>query len=427
MNAGSVGRFSRSRAQHERAKQHLATGVATAFRATQRPVPVTFVRGADSRLWDIDGNEYVDWALGFGPMLLGHSPAPVLAAIRAQLELGLGYGASHPLEAELAEAVCETVPSAELCVFNTTGSEAVHTAIRIARAATGRRRLIKFRHYHGWFDPIHVGIPGQAGTGPATGGQDPDAARSTIVCEWNDIAALRDHLDTEVAAVIMEPIAVNGGCQVPDPGYLEQARDLVAAAGALLIFDEVITGYRVSLGGAQEYFGVTPDITVLGKALGGGVPISAVAGRAEVMSTVGSKVAHVGTFNLNPLAAAAALATVRFLQSESVETYARLEATGASLAAAMRSGSKEGGFPLEVNQVGAMAHAFVPTEIPGQSNGLPAADREAYLTFAAALLERGVQVIPRGTLYASTAHTEDDLALTEAAVREAARQCAAAR
>jgi len=419
-------RFRLSRAQYGRAKEHLATGVATAFRAAQRPVPVTFVRGAGSRLWDVDGNEYVDWALAFGPMLLGHSPAPVIAAIRAQLELGLGYGASHPLEAELAEAICETVPSAELCVFNTTGSEAVHTAIRIARAATGRRKLIKFRHYHGWFDPIHVGIPGQAGTGPATGGQDPEAAKSTVVCRWNDIGDLEGSLDSDVAAVIMEPIAVNGGCQLPNPGYLERARGLVHAAGAVLIFDEVITGYRISLGGAQEYFGVTPDLTVLGKALGGGVPISAVAGRADVMSAVGSKMSHVGTFNLNPVAAAAALATVRSLQADRAETYARLEVTGASLAAAIREGSKEGGFPLEVNQIGAMAHAFVAAEATNDTLGMPPSDREAYLQFAAALLERGVHVIPRGTLYASIAHTEGDLALTQAAVREAAAQCATA-
>jgi glutamate-1-semialdehyde 2,1-aminomutase len=407
--------FPRSRQQYERAKRHLANGVATAFRVSQRPVPITFVRGSGSHLFDLDGHEYVDWALGFGPMLLGHTPAPVQAAMRRQLELGLAYGASHPLEAELAETVCETVPSAELCVFNTTGSEAVHTAVRIARAATGRRILIKFKdHYDGWYDPIHVGIPGQTGTGPATGGQDPEAARSTVVCPWNDIESLRRHLGPDVAAVIMEPIAVNGGCVLASPGYLETAKELISRAGAVLIFDEVITGYRVALGGAQEYLGVTPDLTVLGKALGGGVPISAVAGRADIMSVVGPVVAHVGTFNLNPLAAAAALATVRYLQADSQEIYARLDEIGSALASAVREASKEGGFPIEVNQVGGMAHAFAP----------PPDAKEAYLGMAAALLRAGVHVIPRGTLYVSTTHTDSDIAVTREAVRTAAQSMA---
>ena len=173
-HGGMTYQFQRSMAQFERASQSLAGGVATAFRSAQQPVPVSFTTGRGSRLTDVDGNEYVDYALGFGPMLLGHSPEPVLEAVRRQLDRGLGFGASHELEAELAEAVCRTVPSAELCVFGSTGSEAVHSAIRIARAATGRNRVIKFLgHYHGWLDPVHVGVPGQTGKAPATGGQDP--------------------------------------------------------------------------------------------------------------------------------------------------------------------------------------------------------------------------------------------------------------
>jgi glutamate-1-semialdehyde 2,1-aminomutase len=281
--------------------------------------------------------------------------------------------------------------------------------VRIARAATGRRILIKFKdHYDGWYDPIHVGVPGRPGSGPGTGGQDPEAARSTLVCPWNDIEALRGLLDSDVAAVIMEPINVNGGCILPAPGYLEQAKDLIHKAGAVLIFDEVITGYRAALGGAQEYLGVTPDLTVLGKALGAGVPISAVAGSADVMSVVGPEVAHVGTFNLNPLAAAAALAAVRYLQAGHRDIYPRLDAVGSALASVFREASKEGGLPLEVNQVGAIAHAYAPP---------PPGDRETYLDLAAGLLGAGVQVIPRGTLYVSTEHTDDDVALTRDAVR----------
>src|SRR5580692_547670 len=201
--------FQRSMDQFERASRSLAGGVATAFRSAQQPVPVSFTTGRGSRLTDVDGNEYVDYALGFGPMLLGHSPEPVLAAVRRQLDRGLGFGASHELEAELAEAVCRTVPSAELCVFGSTGSEAVHSAIRIARGATGRTRVIKFLgHYHGWLDPIYVGVAGQSGGAPVTGGQDEQAAAATTVCGWNDLDELRRHLGDDVAAVIMEPINV---------------------------------------------------------------------------------------------------------------------------------------------------------------------------------------------------------------------------
>lgn len=197
-------KFLSSRAQFERARRSLAGGVATAFRALQEPVPLSFRAGRGARLWDIDGNEYVDYALGFGPMLLGHSPDPVVKAVSRQLEAGIGFGASHELEAELAEAVCRTVPSAELCAFTSTGSEAVQAAIRVARAATGRNRVVKFLgHYHGWLDSVHVGVPGQAWKQAGTAGQDPAAADAVTVCPWNDPDALAAAVDTDVAAVII--------------------------------------------------------------------------------------------------------------------------------------------------------------------------------------------------------------------------------
>jgi glutamate-1-semialdehyde 2,1-aminomutase len=231
--------------------------VATAFRAGQLAVPITFERGEGARIYDIDGSEYVDYALGGGPLLLGHSPADVPAAVGAQFHKRLGYGASHPLEAELAEAICRCVPSAELCVFGSTGSEAVHAAIRIARSATGRTRVIKFLgHYHGWLDSIYVGVPGQASSAPATDGQDAQAAAAVTVVAWNDLDALALELGDDVGAVIMEPVNVNGGCIIPDPGYLAGVKELAHRAGAVLIFDEVITGFRLALGGAQELYGV---------------------------------------------------------------------------------------------------------------------------------------------------------------------------
>jgi glutamate-1-semialdehyde 2,1-aminomutase len=419
-------KFAGSRAQFERAQRSLAGGVATAFRAAQQPVPISFRTGHDARITDVDGNEYVDYALGFGPMLLGHSPEPVLDAVRRQLGLGLGYGASHELEAELAEAVCRTVPSAERCVFGSTGSEAVHAAIRIARAATGRLRIVKFLgHYHGWLDPLHVGVPGQAGKEPGTGGQDPAASAEVTVCAWNDPEALEQALGDDVAAVIMEPIAINGGGLAPLPGYLERARELTTRAGAVLIFDEVITGYRLALGGAQQRVGVLPDLTVLGKALGAGFPISAVCGRPDVMAVVADqRVAHVGTFNANPVCASAAVAAIGELERSADALYPRLESAGARLADMLRAEAGAFGLDLVVNQVGAAAYGFVSAGPVDTYADTLRSDVAGYRRFARALLEEGVHVIPRGLLYVSSAHDEADLEATREAIRRAAARMA---
>jgi len=418
-------RYLGSRAQHERSRQSLARGVATGIRAGQRPVPITFVRGDGAYLTDIDGHDYVDYALAYGPMLLGHSPEPVLAAVRRQLSEGLAYGASHVLEAEAAEAICRTVPCAELCVFSNSGSEAVHTAIRIARAATGRTRVVKFLgHFHGWLDPLAVGTPGHGEAELATRGQDPLASASVSVCRWNDLAALEAVLDDDVAAVIMEPVAVNGGCFAPAPGYLEAAQALTEAAGSLLIFDEVITGFRLALGGAQERYGVVPDLAVLGKALGSGFPISAVCGRGEVLEEVASgRVEHIGTFNLNPICASAVVASVSELEKIAPRLYPQLEALGAALAELLVAEAEQAGLPLVVNQLGGAAYAFWSSVPVGGPVEALAADGNAYRRFAGALLDEGVHVIPRGLLYISAVHGEAELEWTRQAVR---RACATA-
>jgi len=420
MALSSEGRYDRSRAQFERASRTLAGGVATAFRALQQPIPICFDHGVGSHVFDIDGNEYVDYALGFGPMFLGHSPEPVVSAVRRQLERGLGYGACHDLEAELAEAVCRLVPSAEVCVFSSTGSEAVQVALRIARAHTHRARVIKFRgHYHGWIDGIHVGVPGHLDV-LGTEGQDPGASASVTLCDWNDISSLEGALADDVAAIIMEPIAVNGGCFLPAEGYLQAARELADQTGALLIFDEVITGFRVALGGAQELSGVLPDLTVLGKALGGGFPISAVCGRREYFEKVRTRqVAHVGTFNANPICAAAGVAALATLERDAAHVYPRTAALMEHLSTALVEEAAAQDLALVVNHVGAVGHVFasnVPVQTPGQAE---AADAAAYRRLAAALLDQGIHVIPRGLLYVSTEHADDDVVQTREAVRRA--------
>ncbi len=421
-------RYAASRAQHERAQRTLAGGVASAIRASQLPVPIAFAGGRGARLTDLDGNEYVDYALAYGPLLLGHSPATVLESVRRQLAEGIAYGACHAREAELAEALCRTVPSAERCVFSSTGSEAVAAALRIARSATGRTRVIKFLgHFHGWLDPLAVGGPGLADASPATGGQDPAASAAVTVCPWNDVDALGSVLADDVAAVIMEPVAINGGCFLPAPGYLQAVRELTRAAGAVLIFDEVITGFRLSLGGAQQRLGIVPDLTVLAKALGAGFPISAVCGSAEVMDEAASgRVAHLGTMNGSPIGVSASLAAVRELEARGTELYPQLELSGAALAEILRAEAAEAGLPIVVNQLGAAAYAFWSDRPVDSHADALEADGEAYRRFARALLDEGVHVIPRGLLYVSAAHSEDDLERTRQAVRRACASVAAA-
>lgn len=440
-------RFAESRAYQSRARRTLASGVASASRATQLPVPICFAKGRGAHLTDVDGNDYIDYTLALGPMLLGHSPAPVIEAVQRQLALGIGYGASHRNEAELAEAVCRTIPSGEKVVLSNTGSEAIHVAIRIARAATGRTRIIKFLgHYHGWFDPIHIGIssvrPPQLGNGDdqppldmgaadsgmrklGTAGQDPLASASVTVCQWNSESALEEVLANDVAAVIMEPVNVNGGCILPRPGYLDAVRKLTQRVGAVLIYDEIVTGYRLGLGGAQQRYGVLPDLTVLGKALGAGFPISAVCGSAHLMDEVASlRVAHMGTFNGNPVCTAAALAAVRHMESNADEIYPSLDARTSELVQVLTQAGLEAELPIAINSATGVVRMFISPISVGSYEDSFRANAAAMQTFTTSLVEQGVHVPARGVFYLSVAHTPQDIADTGAAATVAAMKAA---
>jgi glutamate-1-semialdehyde 2,1-aminomutase len=402
------------------------------MRAAQLPVPLVIDHGYGSHLVDIDGNDYVDYVLGFGPMLLGHSPARVIAAVQDQLARGLTFGAQHRLEAEVAERIVETVPCAELVCFSTTGSEAVHAALRIARAATGRSKIVKFEgHYHGWIDPLHVSTPG---TSPAPGTASPLAATpgsggqssttEVIVLRWNDAGALEETLaaDDDIAAVIMEPVASNGGLIAPVDGYLERARELTREHGALLIFDEVVTGFRLALGGAQSRYGVTPDLATYGKAIASGLPLSAVAGRRDVMEVIADgRVRHVGTYNGAPPAAAAASAALDVYREGSPALYEELERTSARLAEGLAEAAAAAGVPLKVHQVGPLLQTFI---LDGEQSvtsyaDAATADTARFARFAEAMLERGVMILPRGWWFISTEHSEEDIGVTLDAARSA--------
>lgn len=433
-------RYAESGKQIDRAKRSLAGGVATAMRANQRPVPLVIDHGEGSHLTDIDGNEYVDYVIGFGPMLLGHTPEPVISAVEQQIRRGFTFGAQHRLEAEAAERVTELVPCADLVCFSTTGSEAVHAALRIARAATGRQRILRFEgHYHGWVDPMLASAPGTPPVSsdaaspfaavPATPGQGDLAG--VLVARWNDADELERVLaerGDEIAGVIMEPIASNGGLIAPEPGYLEAARELTRRSGSMLIFDEVVTGFRVALGGAQERYGVTPDLATYGKAIAAGMPLSAVAGTHEAMEMVADgRLAHVGTFNCAPPAAAATVAALDIYRERSPGMYENMEAVAGALAGGLAAAASEAGVAVKLHQVGPLLQMFMVdsgTQIRSYAD-TSAADPAALVRFSELMLARGVIVLPRGWWFISAAHTNDDVEVTLEAARGAFARMAA--
>lgn len=428
-----VSPFPRSQALFEAARRVIPGGVTSSIRAGARPHPLYFERGEGPFLWDVDGRKYVDFALGYGPLILGHAPRVVRDAVTDQLARGLTYGSQHRLEPELAELLVDIVPGAEQAIFATTGSEAVAAALRIARAATGRRLVLKFEgHYHGWldgvfasvgYDPILSGWSEHPATVPSTAGIPAGARSDVVVAQWNDVGSVETVLAEhpgEVAAIMCEPIAVNGGLIPPVPGFLEALRRLATAHGALLVFDEVITGFRVALGGAQERLATIADLAIFAKAIAGGIPLSAVTGSREVMAPIADgRLAHNGTFNGNPIAMAAGCASLRRLADGRATIYPELERIGSRLAAGLAAASPR----LTVRQFGPIVHTAVgePEEIRtirDRAQGDPA----SHGRFIEALLTRGIHATPRGLWYVSTAHTDAEIDATAAAAGDAAAE-----
>lgn len=409
--------FAQARAYRARALKSLAYGVSSTPRGNQLPAPIVADRAEGAHLWDVAGNRFVDYAAGYGPLILGHSPACVIEAVKAELDRGLRTASVHEGEARLAELVCATLPCAEQCAFVSSGTEAIQLALRIARAATGRTKVIKFRgHYHGWMDSVHA-ASSVTDDGPATIGQDPEALRSLTVLDWGDIEGVRAALGPDHAAVLLEPVAVNGGCFHPPGGFLQELRDLTRAQGAMLVFDEVITGYRLSLGGAQGLLGVTPDLAVIGKAMGGGLPIGAVAGSAAAMAPLSSgRLLHRGTFNGNPVSVAASVACVTHLAQNAERIYPHIDGLAARLEEHISRAATHHGVTCAVNRAGsAVQLAFGLAEMPSFADSARA-DFEATRRFAGHLLERGVQIIGRGLIYLTAAHDAADIDETARAI-----------
>lgn len=405
----------------ERAVARLPGGVNSNVRLVAPPV--FFASGQGAMLTDVDGNDYVDYLLGQGPNFLGHGNRTINDAVAMACSHGMVFGAQHPLEVDAAEAVCEALGWAEMIRFAMTGTEAVQAALRVARAATGRPRFIRFEgHYHGWLDNMLIATDGDGVTGPASVGQVAAHLDDSIILQWNDLDLLADTLARradEVAAVIMEPIMLNTGSIEPVPGYLQGVRDLCTSHGVVLVFDEVITGFRLALGGAAEHFGVAPDLGTYGKAMAGGWPVAAVAGRAELMERFGTgEVNQSGTFNASVMAGAAVAATMDVLRS--APPYERVRAFGNELSEKLRALAASHGVPLRVQGPPMAFHASFgddgPVRNPRQLAGLRLAD---YAHFTRVAAEHGVWLAGRGVWYVSAAHGPAELELTMERIDEA--------
>ncbi|MDP6454400.1 MAG: glutamate-1-semialdehyde 2,1-aminomutase [SAR202 cluster bacterium] len=389
--------------------------------------PIFFAKGKGSHVWDADGNEYIDYVCSWGPLILGHADDGVVSAVTDAAQVGTSFGAPTEAENQMASLVAQAYPSVSLVRFVSSGTEAAMSALRLARAFTGRDKIIKFQGgYHGHADALLVA----AGSGatshgvPDSAGVTDSFAQDTLIAQFNDIDSVSTHFDEypdSIACVIVEPVAGNMGVVPPDDGFLEGLRTLTTERGALLIFDEVITGFRVALEGAQGIYGVTPDLTCFGKIVGGGMPVGAYGGREDVMNVVSplGPMYQAGTLSGNPVAMAAGIETVTRLQAP--EAYQQLEENAALLADGLNAVFAEAETPLTINRVGSMMTLFFN---PGPVNGwesVSQSDRDGFTRFFHNMLDEGVYLPPSPfeAMFVSLAHTTEDIERTIEAARNA--------
>lgn len=410
------------------AQRYLPGGVDSPVRAFKAVggEPLFIERGLGSKIYDVDGNEYIDYVCSWGPLILGHAHPGVVAALKRAAAGGTSYGAPTELETRLAKMICGAMPSIEKVRFVSSGTEAAMSAIRLARAFTGRDKIIKFDGcYHGHSD----GLLARAGSGVATLGL-PDSpgvpqgyAANTLVASYNNLRQVEEIFDRheDIAAVIVEPVAANMGIVAPRPMFLEGLRSLTAANGALLIFDEVITGFRVAYGGVQEMYGIRPDLTCLGKIIGGGLPVGAYGGRDEIMSRVAPSgaVYQAGTLSGNPLAMSAGIATLQALNRDGV--YAELEQKSRRLGEGIVRVAGPRGANVVVSRIGSLLTVFFTSNPPADYESAKNADKAAFASFHRALLERGVYWPPSQfeAAFVSTAHSDEDIENTISAASKA--------
>ena len=420
-----------SRKLQKRAEQFIPGGVNSpvrAFRSVGGEAPF-IVRGQGSHMVDADGNDYIDYIGSWGPLILGHAAPAVVDAVTAAARNGTSFGASTPTEADLAELVVSAFPHVQKIRFVSSGTEATMSAIRLARAYTRRKYIVKFEGcYHGHADALLV----KAGSGiatlgiPGSAGVPEEFTQFTLALPFNDVAALEQaftKFKQEIACVIVEPVVGNMGCVPPARGYLEALRTLTQHDKALLIFDEVMTGFRLAFGGAQELYAITPDLTTMGKIIGGGLPVGAYGGPAEIMDMVAplGPVYQAGTLSGNPLAMVAGIATVRHLREHKLEIYPRLEKLSSELVAGVSAAAKEAGVPMCHNRVGSMFTWFFAPGPVTDWDSAAKSDTEAFGRFFRSMLDSGVYLPPSQfeAAFLSAAHTDADIQQTIAAARQA--------
>ena len=426
----------RSEAIYEEAKKILPSGASSNVRVYRHePFPVIFARGKGSRVWDVDGNEYVDYLLAYGPLILGHCHPTVVNAIREQTQKGTMFGTTTELEVEVANKIAGMVPAAEMVSFSNTGTEATMEAVRIARAFTGRDKILKFEgHYHGHHDYVLFSVESPSSVAglelaptklPFYPGIPEDISHTVIVAPWNNLSALERTLKkyaNDIAAVIMEPVMGSSGVIPPADGYLKGARELTQKFDVLLIFDEILTGFRIARGGAQEYYGVTADLACFAKALGNGAPIAAVTGRRDVMGMIGpGKIGYGGTYNANPLSLTVCKATLDVLSKNDGEVFSRMNSTTKKLMDGLQQACEKTGHDSIVQGVGSMFQLYFTRlkKISTYRQSLQC-DLEKFKDFREMMLERGVYFHPDGTerLMLSAVHTSEDIEKTLSAAED---------
>ena len=410
------------------AQKYLPGGVDSPVRAFKAVGgdPLFIQRGKGSKIYDEDGNEYIDYVCSWGPLILGHAHPQITNALKKVAEKGNSFGAPTELEIKLAKMVCDAVPSIEMVRFVNSGTEATMSALRLARAYTNRNRIIKFAGcYHGHSD----GLLAKAGSGVTTLGI-PDSpgvpegyTQNTLLAPYNDLDAVKQLFTKhpDIAAVIIEPVAANMGVVPPKPGFLEGLSEVTKTSGALLIFDEVITGFRLAYGGAQELYGVTPDLTCLGKIIGGGLPVGAYGGREEIMKLMApiGPVYQAGTLSGNPLAMTAGIEMLNLLKQDDV--YNQLEYKASQLQNGIDKATSDSGAILQTSRIGSLLTAFFSAEVPTDYESAKQSDTERFATFFRKLLNQGIYWPPSQfeAAFVSLAHSDEDIEITIEAINKA--------
>lgn len=439
-----MNRYLQSIERLQEARTYVAGGVASSLRASMKPTPLYVQKAIGARILDVDHHEYIDYMLAYGPLILGHAHPAFNEQLYEAMQNGSTYGLQHDGEIRLGQRLTEILPCAEQVAFSGSGTEAVMLALRLARAYTGKTKTVRFYgHYHGWSDAIFTSFPSpdfsstghataESGIIEGTGGQSQNSLQDLILLPWNDPEALEETLTKhhhEISAVITEPVMCNSGCISPIPGYMEKMRELTSTFGIVLIWDEVITGFRLGLGGAHERFGIDPDLVTIGKAMAGGIALSAVAGKRDIMRLIEEgTVMHLGTLNGNSLATAAGLAVIQELSKSDGQAFKDMEHIATMLTEGIRSILKTNGLQAVLNQQGPVFHLmFIDRTEVADFDTFNLRDSQLYTRFAEEMLHEGILVRPNGLWYVSTAHGEKEVLDTLAAVERVAQRIAAHR